>query len=135
MVRDAYRGAGLEARVEAFLYEMHREMTSADLVVARAGATTLSELAAAGRPAILVPLPTATDDHQRKNAEVIVRAGGAEVIEERELTGERLASSIVAIAREPERRRRMGAAFRALARPDAAARIADRMWELAGKHA
>jgi UDP-N-acetylglucosamine--N-acetylmuramyl-(pentapeptide) pyrophosphoryl-undecaprenol N-acetylglucosamine transferase len=135
MVRNAYRGAGLEARVEAFLYEMHHEMTGADLVVARAGATTLSELAAAGRPAILVPLPTATDEHQRKNAEVVARAGGAEVIEERELTGERLADSIVAIARDPERRRRMGTAFRALARPDAAARIADRVWELAGKHA
>jgi UDP-N-acetylglucosamine--N-acetylmuramyl-(pentapeptide) pyrophosphoryl-undecaprenol N-acetylglucosamine transferase len=110
-------------------------MTDTNFVVARAGATTLSELAAAGRPAILVPLPTATDDHQRKNAQVIARAGGAEVIEERELTGERLANSIVAIARDPERRRRMETAFRALARPDAAARIADRVWELAGKHA
>lgn len=134
MVRDAYRRAGLAARVDAYLYEMDREMTEADLVVARAGATTLSELAAAGRPAILVPLPTATDDHQRKNAEVIARAGGAEVIDERELTGERLAQSIVAIAREPKRRRKMAAAIRALARPDAAARIADRVWVLAGMH-
>ena len=67
--------AGLEARVEAFLYEMDREMTGADLVVCRAGATTLAELAAAGRAGDLVPLPTATDDHQRKNAEVFARAG------------------------------------------------------------
>jgi UDP-N-acetylglucosamine--N-acetylmuramyl-(pentapeptide) pyrophosphoryl-undecaprenol N-acetylglucosamine transferase len=134
-VRDAYRRAGLEARVEAFLFEMDREMTSADLVVARAGATTLSELAAAGRPAILVPLPTATDDHQRKNAEVIARAGGAEVIDERELTGERLADAIVAIAANATRRDAMGRAFRQLAKPDAAARIADRAFELARKAA
>jgi UDP-N-acetylglucosamine--N-acetylmuramyl-(pentapeptide) pyrophosphoryl-undecaprenol N-acetylglucosamine transferase len=133
LVRDAYGRAGLEARVEAFLYEMDREMTDADLVVARAGATTLSELAAAGRPAILVPLPTATDDHQRKNAEVIARAGGAEVIEERQLTGERLAEAIVAIAGNSDRRRQMGQAFRALAMPDAAARIADRVWQLADR--
>ena len=68
MVRDGYRRAGLEARVEPFLFAMDREMKSADLVVCRAGATTLAELTAAGRPSILVPLPTATDDHQRRNA-------------------------------------------------------------------
>jgi UDP-N-acetylglucosamine--N-acetylmuramyl-(pentapeptide) pyrophosphoryl-undecaprenol N-acetylglucosamine transferase len=132
LVRDGYRRAGLEARVEAFLFEMDREMTTADIVVARAGATTLSELAAARRPAILVPLPTATDDHQRKNAEVIARAGGAEVIEERELTGERLAQAILALAADPARRMRMAEAMQAFARPDAAERIADRVWALAG---
>jgi len=62
-VREGYREAGLEARVEPYLDEMDREMAWADLVVCRAGATTLAELAAAGRAAILVPLPTATDDH------------------------------------------------------------------------
>jgi UDP-N-acetylglucosamine--N-acetylmuramyl-(pentapeptide) pyrophosphoryl-undecaprenol N-acetylglucosamine transferase len=132
LVRDGYRRAGLEARVEAFLYEMDREMTAADIVVARAGATTLSELAASRRPAILVPLPTATDDHQRKNAEVVARAGAAEVIEERTLTGERLAHSILALARNPELRVRMASAMQAFAHPDAAARIADRVWALAG---
>jgi UDP-N-acetylglucosamine--N-acetylmuramyl-(pentapeptide) pyrophosphoryl-undecaprenol N-acetylglucosamine transferase len=66
MVRDAYRRAGLDARVEPFLYEMDREMSDADLVICRAGATTLAEITAAGRAAILVPLPTATDDHQRQ---------------------------------------------------------------------
>ena len=130
LVRDAYRRAGLEARVEAFLFEMDREMTSTDLVICRAGATTLSELAASGRPAILVPLPTATDDHQRRNAEVIVRLGGAEVIDERELTGERLADLVLALVNDKERRRRMAAAIRTLARPDAAAQIADRVWAL-----
>ncbi len=135
LVRAAYQRAGLEARVESFLYEMDREMTQADLVISRAGATTLSELAAAGRPAILIPLPTATDDHQRKNAEVIARGGGADVIEERDLTGERLANAILDIARDEGRRRRMAMAIRSLARPDAAARIADRVWQLRGKSA
>ena len=112
--------AGLEARVEAFLFEMDREMNAADLVICRAGATTLSELAAAGRPAILVPLPTATDDHQRKNAEVVARVGGAEVIDERELTGERLADAILALARRPRRGGSGWARRSELARPDAA---------------
>jgi UDP-N-acetylglucosamine--N-acetylmuramyl-(pentapeptide) pyrophosphoryl-undecaprenol N-acetylglucosamine transferase len=133
LVRDAYRAAGLEARVEAFLYEMDREMTTADVVIARAGATTLSELAAARRAAILVPLPTATDDHQRKNAEVIARAGAADVIDQRELTGERLSAAVLALVRDPGRRARMAQAIAAFARPDAAARIADRVWQLAGK--
>ena len=131
LVRDAYRRAGLEARVEAFLFEMDREMTNADLVVCRAGATTLSELAAAGRPAVLIPLPTATDDHQRKNAEVIARAGGADVIDERDLSGDRLAERVLAIARDRDRRHRMASAMRRLATPDAAARIADRVFALA----
>jgi UDP-N-acetylglucosamine--N-acetylmuramyl-(pentapeptide) pyrophosphoryl-undecaprenol N-acetylglucosamine transferase len=132
-VRAAYLAAGLEARVETFLYEMEREMSRADLVICRAGATTLSELAAAGRPAILVPLPTATDDHQRRNAEVIARRGGAEVIEEHELTGERLADLVLALTQDGQRRADMSRAIRSFARPDAALRIADRVWELAGR--
>ncbi len=131
LVRDAYARAGMEARVEAFLYEMAREMTSADVVVCRAGATTLAELTAAGRPAILVPIAAATDDHQRQNARVLDRAGAAEVIEERDASGERMATAIVALARDAERRARMGEAARSLARPDAATRIADKVWELA----
>ena len=96
-------------------------MNAADLVVCRAGATTLAELTAAGRPAILIPLPTATDDHQRKNAEALARAGAAEVLEQRTLTGALLAARI---ARAGRRSRRGGARWRrrraALARPDAA---------------
>jgi UDP-N-acetylglucosamine--N-acetylmuramyl-(pentapeptide) pyrophosphoryl-undecaprenol N-acetylglucosamine transferase len=133
LVRDAYTAAGVEARVEAFLYEMAREMTSADVVVCRAGATTLAELTAAGRPAILVPIAASTDDHQRQNARVLERAGAAEVIDEREASGERMAAAIVGLAGDGERRARMAAAARSLARPDAATRIADKVWELAGK--
>jgi UDP-N-acetylglucosamine--N-acetylmuramyl-(pentapeptide) pyrophosphoryl-undecaprenol N-acetylglucosamine transferase len=132
LVRQAYDAARLDARVEAFVYDMDRAMKAADFVICRSGATTLSELAAAGRPAILVPLPTATDDHQRKNAEVVARAGGAEILDERELTGEELAKRILGLAHDRERRLRMGRAIRALARPDAAARIADRVWALTG---
>jgi UDP-N-acetylglucosamine--N-acetylmuramyl-(pentapeptide) pyrophosphoryl-undecaprenol N-acetylglucosamine transferase len=132
VVLEAFRRAGLHGRVEPFLYEMDREMSRADLVVCRAGATTLAELAAAGRPAILVPLPTATDDHQRKNAEVLRREGAAEVIDQRDLTGDTLADRILALVTDSRRRRDMERAARRLARPDAAARIVDRALELAG---
>ena len=131
LVRTAYQRAGLAARVEAFIYEIDREMKAADVVICRAGATTLAELAASGTPAILVPLPTATDDHQRRNAEVVARAGAAVVLEERDLTGDALAAEISALVGDRERRRRMAAAARQLARPDAAQRIADRVEQLA----
>ena len=131
LVRGAYQRAGLAARVEAFIYEIDREMKAAQVVIARSGATTLAELAAAGRPAILVPLPTSTDDHQRKNAEVVADAGAAIVVDERVLSGESLAGAIAVVVAEPDRRQRMAAAARKLARPDAAQRIADRVEQLA----
>jgi UDP-N-acetylglucosamine--N-acetylmuramyl-(pentapeptide) pyrophosphoryl-undecaprenol N-acetylglucosamine transferase len=132
MVREGYRRAGLEARVEPFLYAMDREMRRAAVVVCRAGATTLAELPAVGRAAILVPLPTAADDHQRRNAEAFVAAGAAEMIAQRDLDGPGLAARILALAGDVERRRRMEAASRRLARPDAARVIADRALELIG---
>jgi UDP-N-acetylglucosamine--N-acetylmuramyl-(pentapeptide) pyrophosphoryl-undecaprenol N-acetylglucosamine transferase len=132
VVRDSYRRAGLEARVEPFLFAMDREMKAADLVVCRAGATTIAELTAAGRAAILVPLPTATDDHQRKNAIALVRQGAAHMLDQRELSGDRLAAEIVAFADNAEERRQVGEAARRLARPDAARVIVDRVLALAG---
>jgi UDP-N-acetylglucosamine--N-acetylmuramyl-(pentapeptide) pyrophosphoryl-undecaprenol N-acetylglucosamine transferase len=131
MVRDGYRRAGLQARVEPFLYHMDREMKSADVVVSRAGATTLAELAAAGRAAILIPLSTATDDHQRKNAEAFVRRGAALMIEQKDLTGARLTDDLLALAGDSDRRRSLGAAARTLARPDAARAIVNRVLALA----
>ena len=104
LVRRAYQDAGLAARVEPFLYAMDREMKSADLVICRAGATTIAELTAAGRAAILIPLPTAADDHQRKNAEVLARAGAAELIEQKDLTGAVLADRILALAGDAAQR-------------------------------
>ena len=132
MVREAYAAAGLAARVEPFLFEMHREMRTADLIVCRAGATTLAELSAAGRAAILIPLPTATDDHQRRNAEALVRQGAARMVEQRDLTPARLAEELLALARDAGARARMAAAARGMARPDAARVIVDRVLALGG---
>jgi UDP-N-acetylglucosamine--N-acetylmuramyl-(pentapeptide) pyrophosphoryl-undecaprenol N-acetylglucosamine transferase len=130
-VRDGYRQAGLAARIEPFLYEMDREMKNADLIICRAGATTIAELTAAGKPSVLIPLPTAADDHQRKNAEVLQQAGAAEVIEQSDLSGTALAERIAGLLSDPGRRQRMANAARALARPDAARVIVDRALELA----
>jgi len=131
LVRDGYRRAGLEARVEPFLFAMDREIKSADLVVCRAGATTIAELTAAGRAAVLVPLPTAADDHQRKNAEVLAGAGAAEVMDQKDLSGAALAARIVQLVASPARRDAMAAAARTMGRPDAANVIADKALELA----
>ena len=135
MVRDGYQRAGLQARVEPFLFAMDREMKSADLVICRAGATTLAELTAAGRPSILIPLPTATDDHQRRNAEALVGQGAARMIEQKDLTAERLAAEILALAGDVSGRLEMGGRARALARPDAAKVIVDKVLELASASA
>jgi len=132
MVREAYAAAGLAVRVEPFLFEMHREMRTADLIVCRAGATTLAELTAAGRAAILIPLPTATDDHQRRNAEALARQGAARIVEQRDLTPARLAEEVLTLALDASGRERMAAAARRMARPDAARLIVDRVLALAG---
>jgi len=116
---------GLTADVRPFLDDMPRRLAEADLVVCRSGATTLAELAVAGRPAILVPFPFAADDHQRANAEAVRDAGAAVVIEDGELDGARCAAEIGALAVDRPRRLRMAAAALTLARPGAAAAIAD----------
>ncbi len=131
-VREGYRRAGLAARVEPFLFDMHTEMLAADVIVCRAGATTLAEVSAAGRAAILVPLPTATDDHQRRNSEAMVARDAAVMIDQRDLSGERLAHEVLALAGDARRRLRLGAAARSLARPDAAQLIVDKVLALAG---
>lgn len=130
LVRTGYADAGLRADVQPFLFDMGRQLAAADVVVCRAGATTLAELTAAGKPSILIPLPTATDDHQRKNAEVLSVAGAAELLVQQEATGDRLAERIVALASDAERRARMGQAARELAKPDAAKAIVARVLEL-----
>jgi UDP-N-acetylglucosamine--N-acetylmuramyl-(pentapeptide) pyrophosphoryl-undecaprenol N-acetylglucosamine transferase len=132
MVRTAFERHGVQGRVERFIDAMDREMKAAGLVVSRAGATTLAEVTAAGRPAILIPLPTATDDHQRHNARALEKAGAAELIEQGDLTGDRLAGRIMALAGDRALRRRMSAAARHLARPRAAEDIVDAVIELVG---
>jgi UDP-N-acetylglucosamine--N-acetylmuramyl-(pentapeptide) pyrophosphoryl-undecaprenol N-acetylglucosamine transferase len=130
MVRAAYAQARLLADVEPFLDDMGRHLGQADIVVCRAGATTLAEIMAAGTAAILIPLPTATDDHQRKNAEALVASGAAELLLQRDLNGRVLTERILTLAADPTRRERMAAAARAGARPDAARVIVDRALEL-----
>jgi UDP-N-acetylglucosamine--N-acetylmuramyl-(pentapeptide) pyrophosphoryl-undecaprenol N-acetylglucosamine transferase len=131
MVRAAYGKTGLPADVEPFLYDMGRQLVTADVVVCRAGATTLAEIMAAGRAAILIPLPTATDDHQRRNAEALASAGAAEILLQPDASGHALAARILALAGDRDRRTRMADAARSLARPDAARVIVDRALELA----
>ena len=130
LVREGYREAGQTARVAPFLEAMDREMAAAQMVVCRAGATTLAELAASGRPAVLVPFARAANDHQRRNAAVVEAAGAAEVIDERELSGAALGARIVALAADDGRRAALAAASRELARPDAAAAVVDGMERL-----
>jgi UDP-N-acetylglucosamine--N-acetylmuramyl-(pentapeptide) pyrophosphoryl-undecaprenol N-acetylglucosamine transferase len=130
MVREAFQRSGVQGRVERFIDAMDREVNDAGLIVSRAGATTLAEITAAGRPSILIPLPTATDDHQRRNAEALQVAGAAEVIEQKALTGELLVNRIRALAADKPRRLAMAAAARRLARPDAADRIVDVVLQL-----
>jgi UDP-N-acetylglucosamine--N-acetylmuramyl-(pentapeptide) pyrophosphoryl-undecaprenol N-acetylglucosamine transferase len=131
MVRAGYRTAGIQADVEPFFYDMGRQLGQAQVVVSRAGATTLAEITAAGKAAILVPLPTATDDHQRKNAEALASAGAADLLLQSELDGGVLAQRILALVRDRPRRVAMAGAARNLARPDAAKVIVDRALELA----
>ena len=104
---------------------------AADLAVARAGATTCAELTAVGLPAILVPYPFAADDHQRRNAEVLVQAGAAEMILDRELDGARLAAALRSLLADAGKRAAMASRARALGRPDAAERVADECLRLA----
>jgi UDP-N-acetylglucosamine--N-acetylmuramyl-(pentapeptide) pyrophosphoryl-undecaprenol N-acetylglucosamine transferase len=131
-VREEYQRAGVPARAESFFDAVAREMNDADLVICRAGATTLAELAASGRPAVLIPFPAATDDHQRKNAQVLADAGAAALIEEKDLSPERLVNEAGAILADEGRMRAMAAAMQGFARPDAASRIVDRVLVLAG---
>jgi UDP-N-acetylglucosamine--N-acetylmuramyl-(pentapeptide) pyrophosphoryl-undecaprenol N-acetylglucosamine transferase len=125
-VREAYRRYPEELfEVLAFVEDMPARLAVADLVICRAGASTLAELTAAGRPAILIPYPHAADDHQRHNAETVRNSGAAIVIRDDELDGGRLAKHVQELASNKERMAAMGRAARRQAIPDAAGRIAD----------
>jgi UDP-N-acetylglucosamine--N-acetylmuramyl-(pentapeptide) pyrophosphoryl-undecaprenol N-acetylglucosamine transferase len=116
-------------RLAPFLPRIYEDLAWSDLVVSRAGAMTLAELAAAGRPAILVPFGSATHGHQLENARALVEAGAARMIEESRLTGETLAAAVVDLFGDRERLVKMGEAARSLAVPDAAARLAGLLFE------
>src|SRR5215510_14149788 len=131
-VRDAFENSGLKAEVKPFIDKMVDEFDEADLVISRAGATTVAELAAAGKPAIMIPFPYAADDHQRKNAEAIERAGAGRMILQAELTPERLAKELLWLVRDPQQLGRMAEAGKSLGRPDAAKRVVDLAMRIVG---
>ena len=131
-VRKAYSEKHWESvDVRPYISDMVHEFENADIIICRAGATTCAELTAAGKAAIMVPLPTAADDHQRKNAEALERAGAARMILQADLTPEMLASEIADLADSPEKITEMECAARQLARQDAAEATVDIIEQLA----
>ncbi len=121
---------GLEFHLIPFIEDMAWAYGEADLVVSRAGASTLFELAALGKPSILIPYPYATNNHQELNARALEGMGGAVVIPQAELSGERLARAIAQFMEEPERLERMGQNAKGLSKADAAALISEQLLEM-----
>lgn len=123
--RAAYARAGVEAELAPFYHDMAARLGEADLVIGRAGASTVCELAVAGKPSILVPLRIAADDHQSDNARLLSEAGAAEVIAEARCTPETLAETLEALLTDRPGLRRRAEAARSVATPDAGERLAD----------
>ena len=119
-VRRKYAEHGIPAEIATYLPDLPDRLAWAHLVIARAGASTIAELTAAGRPAILVPLPSATDDHQTANAREISEAGGARTIPQRAFTAQELAKQMQKLGLEPEALANAAACARSVGRPDAA---------------
>jgi UDP-N-acetylglucosamine--N-acetylmuramyl-(pentapeptide) pyrophosphoryl-undecaprenol N-acetylglucosamine transferase len=124
-VEAGYRACGWTPDVREFITDMSSAYAAADLVVCRAGATTLAELTVCKKPSLLIPFPKAADNHQVRNAQSLVDAGAAVMIEEKDLNGEILAAEIRAILTQPERRERMARAAGRLGSPQAAQEITD----------
>jgi UDP-N-acetylglucosamine--N-acetylmuramyl-(pentapeptide) pyrophosphoryl-undecaprenol N-acetylglucosamine transferase len=129
-VREAYAAIGVAAELAAFFDDMPRLLGEADLLVSRSGASTIAEIITVGRPAVLVPYAHAADDHQRVNAEHLAHAGAAEMLIEHGLTPGALAERLTACLDDPQRLDRMAMHARAMARPDAAQRLADALLAL-----
>ncbi len=129
-VRATYDLAGVDADLSPFFPDVAERLASAHLVIARAGASTIAELAIAGRPAILVPLPGAIDEHQTANARALVEARGASMLLQRDLSPATLRGQLAALLAQPELLNHAALAARTIACPDAAARLADLVEEL-----
>jgi UDP-N-acetylglucosamine--N-acetylmuramyl-(pentapeptide) pyrophosphoryl-undecaprenol N-acetylglucosamine transferase len=127
-IRDAFAGCGIEGEIAPFISDMPAAFAAAHLVVCRAGAGAVSELAAAGKPSILVPFPYAADDHQTRNAQAMERAGASRLVRDAEMTGKMLVETVSRIMADLAR---MGEAARPFARPAAARRAADVLEEVA----
>jgi UDP-N-acetylglucosamine--N-acetylmuramyl-(pentapeptide) pyrophosphoryl-undecaprenol N-acetylglucosamine transferase len=134
-IKELYAPSAFKvADVRPYISNMVDEFAKADLVICRAGATTCAELSAAGKAALMIPLPTAADDHQRKNAEALVGAGAARMILQKDLTGESLANEILDLINQPAKISAMEAATKKLARRDAAEATVDLIEELRKKN-
>ncbi|MEO8662250.1 MAG: undecaprenyldiphospho-muramoylpentapeptide beta-N-acetylglucosaminyltransferase [Bryobacteraceae bacterium] len=129
-VADEFAATGLDGEVTAFIDDMPAAFGRADVIVSRSGAGAVAELAAAGKPAILVPFPFAADDHQYHNAKALTDGGAARLVRDAELTGERLYKEISELAAQPDTLPHMAAAARHFARPGAAERAADLLEQL-----
>jgi len=130
MVREAYLRAGITGRVQAFFDDMATHYGRADLVICRAGATTVAEITALGKAAIFIPFPHAADDHQRLNAQRLVATGAAEMIAEADLSGGMLAERVTFFASHPDALRSLAKKSARLGKPDAARCIVDDCVEL-----
>lgn len=131
-VCKAYEDAGIPAEISTYVEDVPGALARTHLFIGRSGASTVSELTAAGRPAILVPLPIATDDHQAANTRELVQAGGAVMIRQSAFTPEGLARQVEIMLERPETLINAAARARSVGRPDATARVADLAERLAG---
>ncbi len=136
--QELYRKFALDAQATPFVQNLPEVLRESDLVICRAGATTLAEIAATAVPAVMIPYPRATDDHQRLNAEPFVAAGAARMIDERTIEG-RLDNELVATIEDllihPKKRQAMSVAMHELARPDAAWQVAMMIYDLVNRSA
>ena len=128
---ERYREAAVEAEVAPFIKDMARAYAWADLVICRAGALTVSELAAAGLPSFLVPLPHAIDDHQTRNAEYLAKEGAAFLLPQHATDADKLAAQLTEVLMHPEKLKAMGRTARSLAKPDATRTVVDICLEVA----
>ena len=132
-VEKAYAAARFEnVEVMKYINDMPAYFERADIVISRAGATSVAEIAVSGKAALFIPFPFATDDHQRRNAEVFTEAGAGRMILQKELTPERLAAELRELIDDPKQVSGMEEASRKLGKPDAASRVVDLVYELAG---
>lgn len=131
-VAARYQSLGVQAEVVTFIDDMAKAYTRAALVIGRAGATTVAELCAIGRPSILVPFPAAAEDHQTKNASALAHAGASVCFAESDLTSDSLSEAIKQLIDSPDSRSKMAMAARSLGRPEAAAAIVDDLVEWVG---
>jgi UDP-N-acetylglucosamine--N-acetylmuramyl-(pentapeptide) pyrophosphoryl-undecaprenol N-acetylglucosamine transferase len=130
-VRTSYRTLGFAAEVEPFFADLPQRIAAAHLVIARAGASTVAELSCIGRPSLLVPLPSATDDHQTANARALAAAGGTWLVPEPEFTPADLAARLASLIDDPAPLASLAAGAHAFGRPDAVDRLADLVQQLA----